>query len=157
MEIRLIQFGKTSEKYLQEGIAIYEKRLQHYTKYSVITLPEGTKKHPNNIQLAKQVEAELLQKNIESSDVTLLLDEKGKHYTSVEFANQLENYQLNAVKRVNFVIGGAYGFTPEAYALASATLSFSKMTFSHQMIRLFFSEQLYRAFTIINNEKYHNN
>lgn len=157
MEIRLIQFGKTSEKYLQEGIAIYESRLKHYTKFSVLTLQEGTKKYPNNIDLAKQYESELLQKQIETSDLIVLLDEKGKHFTSVEFAQYLEHKQINATKRINFVIGGAFGFSDATYALAQSKMSISKMTFSHQMIRLFFVEQVYRAFTIINNEKYHNN
>ncbi len=155
MNIVLTCVGKTNLAYLQEGIQEYEKRLKHYNKFTINYIPDlkNTKNlKPNAI---KSAEGQLiLSKNIKSA-FTILLDENGKEYTSVAFAQYLQKLMLNSHKNVHFIIGGAYGFSQEVYQAANTKMSLSKMTFSHQMIRLLFVEQLYRAFTILNNEPYH--
>ena len=155
MKIVLLTIGKTSEKYLIEGIAQYQKRLKHYTQFEMLEIP-NLKKAQNfsNAELMKK-EGELILKQLQNSDHLVLLDDKGKDFTSLKFAQKLQSWMLSGKKRLVFVVGGAYGFSEDVYARGNEKLSLSKMTFSYQMVRLFFVEQLYRAFTILNNEPYH--
>ena len=155
MKIELWVIGKTAFKYLDEGITIYEKRLKHYVTFDLVTLPD-IKNPPLSIEALKIKEGELILNKLTKDDMLILLDENGKQQTSIDFSKFIETQQMNATKRIVFQIGGAYGFSDAVYARANQKLSLSKMTFSHQMIRLFFVEQLYRAFTIVKGEKYHN-
>jgi 23S rRNA (pseudouridine1915-N3)-methyltransferase len=155
MKVELWVVGKTAFKYLDEGVALYEKRLKHYTSFELVVLPD-VKNPPLSTDALKTKEGELILNRLTKDDVLILLDENGKHQTSIEFSKFIENQQNNATKRLVFQIGGAFGFSEAVYNRANFKLSLSKMTFSHQMIRLFFVEQLYRAFTIIRGEKYHN-
>lgn len=154
MKILLLCIGKTNEKYLDEGIQIYLKRLKHYTSFS-LEIIKDVKSMKDKGQFM-QSEFEAFQKHLTKEDYIVLLDENGKEKTSKQLASFIEQKQVQSMKRLVFVIGGAYGFDPAFKKMADETLSLSKMTFSHQMIRLFFVEQIYRAFTIIRNEKYHN-
>lgn len=154
MRIKLILNGKTDDAYLLEGIAIYEKRLKHYCSFEQVIIP-AVKATGLSAEQMKEKEAEQIFKQIDTADFVVLLDEKGKLLSSTDFAEFIEKQQLNAVKTLVFVVGGPFGFAESVYKRANYTLSLSKMTFSHQMIRLFFMEQLYRAFTIIKGEKYH--
>ncbi|WP_203292618.1 23S rRNA (pseudouridine(1915)-N(3))-methyltransferase RlmH [Luteirhabdus pelagi] len=155
MNIRLITIGKTDDKRLRSLIAEYEKRLRRYVKFSLEELPDI--KNAKNLSEAqqKQVEGELILKKLDPSDVLILLDEKGKHYTSVKFANFLQKKMNSGLKTLVFVIGGPYGFSEEVYTAAKGKVALSEMTFSHQMVRLFVVEQIYRGFTILRNEPYH--
>jgi 23S rRNA (pseudouridine1915-N3)-methyltransferase len=155
MKIELWVIGKTNFDYLKEGIAVYEKRLKHYVSFDIVTIPD-VKNPPDNADLLKIKEGELILTKLQKDDFLILLDEYGKQRTSVEFADFLEKKQIDGAKRLIFQIGGAFGFSQAIFERANMTISLSKMTFSHQMIRLFFVEQLYRAFTIIKGEKYHN-
>ena len=146
MKIELLLTGKTDQPYLKEGIALYEERLKHYCSYLRKELPD---------QKTKEKEAEAVMKNIRESDYVILLDEKGRSLSSEQFAQTIEKLGIRAVKKVIFVVGGAYGFSEALYKRADEMLSLSPMTFSHQMVRLIFAEQLYRAFTIIKGESYH--
>ena len=155
MNVRLINIGKTTIPYLKEGELIYEKRLKHYLDFERIDLKEiKTSKNQSN-ELLKKSEAELILKIIKPNDVVIILDEKGDHYSSEDFSKWLNKKEIRGLKQVVFIIGGAYGFDKCIYNRANEKLSISKMTFSHQMIRLLFLEQLYRAKTILNGEKYH--
>lgn len=148
--------GKTNEKYLQEGCAVYEKRLQHYLPFQYKVIPDirrGGKLKPEQL---KTKEAEFILKQLNSDDYLILLDERGKSYTSEAFAIQMNRWQQMSKKRLLFLVGGAYGFDESLYQRADGKLSLSDMTFSHQMIRLFMLEQIYRAMTILRNEPYHN-
>ena len=154
MKTLLIQVGKTVNKHFVEGINDYVERVNHYMPFELMTIPElkNTKNLSEDQQ--KQAEGELILKMLQPSDTVVLLDEHGKEYRSVEFARWLEQ-KRNTARRLVFVIGGPYGFSPAVYARANEQLSLSKMTFSHQMIRLTFTEQVYRACTIIKGEPYH--
>ena len=154
MKTLLIQVGKTVNKHFVEGINDYVERVNHYMPFELMTIPElkNTKNLSEDQQ--KQAEGELILKMLQPSDTVVLLDEHGKEYRSVEFARWLEQ-KRNTTRRLVFVIGGPYGFSPAVYARANEQLSLSKMTFSHQMIRLTFTEQVYRACTIIRGEPYH--
>ena len=155
MNVRLINIGKTTVPYLKEGELVYEKRLRHYLNFERIDLKEvKTSKNQSNA-LLKKSEAELLLKMIKPNDVVIILDEKGDQYSSENFSKWLNNEEIRGLKQLVFIIGGAYGFDKSIYDRANEKLSISKMTFSHQMIRLLFLEQLYRAKTILNGEKYH--
>ncbi len=148
--------GKTSEAYLKEGIAVYNKRLKHYLPYTYEVLPDVKRAGKlKNLQLLEEEGKIILQKT-NTDDFLILLDENGKTYTSVQFAAYLEKLLQQPYKRIIFQVGGAFGFSAEVRQRADASLSLSSMTFSHQMIRLFFTEQLYRGMTILKNEKYHN-
>lgn len=136
-------------------MAIFEKRLQHYCKYKSVLLRDIKPGQTSNETMLR--EAEMIMDKIESSDHLILLDELGKQYTSLKFSKQIEKLQLSGSKRIIFLVAGAFGAAPSLKDRADQMLSLSEMTFSHQMIRVFFLEQLYRAFTIIRNEKYHNN
>ncbi|OFX68674.1 MAG: 23S rRNA (pseudouridine(1915)-N(3))-methyltransferase RlmH [Bacteroidetes bacterium GWE2_29_8] len=155
MEIRLICIAKTEDKYLIEGIEKYEKRIMKYTKYQKIIIPDLKTTKSLSIQQIKEKESELIIKQIKEQDYNIILDEKGTEYNSIDFAYYLENVYTKSLKRINFIIGGPYGFDNRIYKLAQQKISLSKMTFSHQLIRLIFLEQLYRAFTIIKGEPYH--
>ena len=155
MKVKLIQVGKTEEDYLERGIQIYTKRLKHYINIEEITVktPSNAAKQGGIVQ--KQAEGEEILKHLAPGDKFILLDEKGKEYSSVEFARFMESTGNASVKNLVFCIGGPFGFSDEVYKRAEGKLSLSRMTFSHQMIRLFFWEQLYRAYTILRGEKYH--
>lgn len=156
MKISLIVVGKTEEEYLKTGISQYEQRLVHYTGFSIRIIP--SLKNTKSITSAqqKEKEAELILQAIEGCDQVILLDEKGKEYRSSEFAVFLQQRMNSGIKHLAFVVGGPFGFSESVYKKANGKLSLSTMTFSHQMIRLLFVEQLYRAFTILKNEPYHN-
>lgn len=155
MKVEVWAIGKTSENYLETGIAIFEKRLKNYLPFQWLVLP-GVKTKTTDGQLLRQEEGKLVLSKLNDEDFLVLLDERGKHFSSVELATWMQQ-RLNAShRRLIFLIGGAFGFSPEIYARANAELSLSRLTFSHQMVRLFFLEQLYRAMTILRNEPYHN-
>ena len=156
MKIKLIFIGKTSFKYIGEGISIYEKRIKHFTDFEIITIQDLKNTKNLKAEQIKQKEGELILKNITKKDFLILLDEKGKNYSSIEFSNFISKKINSGIKQVFFVVGGAYGFSQDVYNHSNSLLSLSKMTYSHQIIRLFFVEQLYRAFTIINGMPYHN-
>ncbi|SMO33986.1 23S rRNA (pseudouridine(1915)-N(3))-methyltransferase RlmH [Solitalea koreensis] len=155
MKITLIQIGKTEEKYLLEGIDKFEKRLKHYINFSSITIPALKNTKNMSVTEQKKKEGELLLKLIHNSDHLILLDEQGKEFGSSAFSAYLNNHMNKAVQHLVFVIGGPYGFDSRVYDRANEKISLSKMTFSHQMVRLFFTEQLYRSFTILKGEPYH--
>lgn len=155
MKITLLSIGKTDDAYIKEGIDKYLKRLKHYTKLELVDLPElkNTKALTQDQQKTK--EAELLLKKIAPTDFVILLDEKGVELTSSQFAAYLDKKAISSTSSIIFIIGGPYGFDTLVYQRANDKLSLSRMTFSHQMVRLFFVEQLYRAYTIIKGEPYH--
>ena len=155
MEISLIVIGKTNARYLQEGIDEYIKRLKHYIPYSITVLSDikNTKKLTEEQQ--KEAEGKLMLDALKPGDCLVLLDERGKEFTSVAFADYLQRKMNAGLRRLVFVIGGPYGFSQSVYDRADEKISLSKMTFSHEMIRLFFTEQIYRAMTIQRGEPYH--
>lgn len=155
MNIKLIAIGKTDSAALQQLISTYEKRLVRYINFELQLLPDIKNSKSLTEELQKIKEGEFILSNVESSHYLILLDERGKEYTSVAFADELQKKMNTSIKQLTFVIGGPYGFSQEVYNRANGKLSLSKLTFSHQMIRLFFIEQLYRAFTILRNEPYH--
>ncbi len=154
MKITSIWVGKTSEAWLQEGIDVYEKRLKHYVPFSVeILVPKNIPKQ--DIEKQKEIEGEAILSRIDPTDDVYLLDERGQSFSSEGLAKFLQKKMLASVKNLVFVIGGSYGFSQKIYQRANGQISFSKLTFSHQMIRLLLCEQVYRAFTIIRGESYH--
>ncbi|OUS02745.1 23S rRNA (pseudouridine(1915)-N(3))-methyltransferase RlmH [Flavobacteriales bacterium 33_180_T64] len=155
MTIKLLAIGKTDHKDLQSLIDDYQKRLGHYIKFQFEVIPDLKKVKNLSENQQKQKEGELILNKLSSTDVLILLDENGKQLDSVEFSQYLQKHMNSGIKQLVFVIGGPYGFSPEVYQKSKGKLSFSKMTFSHQMIRLFVIEQLYRGFTILKNEPYH--
>ncbi len=156
MKITFLLVGKTEENYLQTGISIFEKRLQHYISFEQIVIPELKNTKNLSPEQIKEKEAELLLKHLQKADKIILLDEHGKKYRSTQFAEFLQTQMNSGIKNLCFVVGGAYGFDEKIRKAADAQLSLSDMTFSHQMIRLLFIEQVYRAMTILRNEPYHN-
>lgn len=155
MTITLLAIGKTDSAALQQLIEVYQQRLQHYIKFEYKLLPDIKNTKNLSVQQQKQQEGELLLKNLQKADVLVLLDEKGKQFSSLEFSSLLQKRMNSGIKNLVFAIGGPYGFSKDVYKRAQQQLSLSKMTFSHQMVRLFFVEQLYRGFTILRNEPYH--
>lgn len=155
MTITLILVGKTDNRHLEALINDYKKRLSFFVKYENIIIPDLKKKKNMEIELQKEKEGELILSKISTSDFVVLLDEHGHEYTSTKMANWLQKRMNTGLKNLVFVIGGPYGFSPAVYARGNQKLALSKMTFSHQMIRLFFTEQLYRAFSILKNLPYH--
>ena len=154
MKTLLVLVGKTANKHFVVGIKDYHERIEHYMPFDIAVIPElKNTKHLSNEQ-QKEREGELILEQIKPMDTVVLLDEHGEEYRSIEFANWLQKKQLTARRRV-FVIGGPYGFSPSVYSRANEKISLSRMTFSHQMVRLIFTEQLYRACTIIKGEPYH--
>lgn len=155
MQITLIAIGKTDRAELEELISIYAKRLQHYIKFEFRIIPDI--KNSKNLSEAqqKEKEGELILAQLQPTDTLILLDEKGKQYTSMDFADFLQKKMNSGIKNLVMVIGGPYGFSETVYSKCSGKISLSKMTFSHQMVRLFLIEQVYRGFTILRNEPYH--
>ena len=154
MEIKLVVVGKTKNKELISLIEDYIKRINFFNKFQIIEV-NSVKNRKNNSDEIKKIECENILKKIKKNDLLFLLDEKGKNYNSREFADFLK-VRFQESKTIVFVIGGAFGFSKDLYTKSKGLISLSKMTFSHQIIRLFFTEQLYRAFTILNNHPYHN-
>lgn len=155
MKIKLLVIGKTDDKALSELIEIYTKRLGFYINFELKIIPDLKKTKNLTENQQKDKEGELILKELETSDQTVLLDEKGKQFTSLEFSDYLQKQMNSGFKQLVFVVGGPYGFSDSIYQRAQGKVSLSKMTFSHQMVRLFVTEQIYRAFTILNNEPYH--
>ena len=155
MKIKLVVVGKTNAKYLLEGEKEYEKRLKHYNKFEEIIIPEVKQAGKLSESELKKKEGQMILRQLKNIDHIILLDDKGKSFSSVEFANFLQQKMNSSLKSLVFVVGGAFGFSDEVYKRANSKLSLSKMTFSHQMVRLIFKEQLYRGFSILKGEKYH--
>ena len=155
MKIKLIAIGKTDDKNLQALMEVYQNRLKHYINFQLEIIPDI--KNVKNLSQTqqKEKEGELILKKLSVTDQLVLLDEKGKEFRSIEFSKYLQKKMLSGIKQLIFVIGGPYGFSDTVYKKAIGKISLSKMTFSHQMIRLFVIEQLYRGFTILKNEPYH--
>lgn len=155
MKIVFLVIGKTDESYLDTGISKYIKRLEHYVPFEMKIIPDIKNRKTLTEEQQKKAEGELILSNINIGDDLVLLDENGKTFSSVAFSQWIEKQMNITSKRMIFVVGGPYGFSKEVYAKAKFKISLSEMTFSHQMIRLIFVEQLYRAFTIIKGEPYH--
>lgn len=155
MKITLLTVGKTDKDWVKQGIDIYTSRLKHYIPFSISEIPELKNVSSLSKDQIKAREGELILKNVKPTDDVILMDEHGKEYTSVDFASFLQKKISYEGKDIVFVIGGAYGFSEEVYRRANGKISLSKMTFSHQMVRAIFTEQLYRAFTIMRGEPYH--
>lgn len=155
MEILLLTVGKTRNKIIIDGIDDYLKRLRRYVAFSIVEIPDVKSTKSTAESLQKLREGEEILSRIDSSDIVVLLDERGREYTSMEFATYIEKLMASGRKRLIFVVGGPYGFSEQVYKRANNMLSLSKMTFNHEMVRLFFVEQLYRAQTILRNEPYH--
>lgn len=155
MKITLLTVGKTDRDWVRQGLDIYVSRLKHYIPFSLVEIPELKNVSALSKDQIKVKEGELVLKNIRPTDDVILLDEHGKEYSSTQLAKILQDKISYECKDMVFVIGGAYGFSDAVYARANSKLSLSKMTFSHQMVRTIFAEQLYRAFTIMKGEPYH--
>lgn len=155
MKLKLICVGKTDKKHLIEGEQEYLNRLKHYQQVEKIEIPELKNAKKLSQDQIKKAEGELILKQLQPGDTVILLDEKGASFTSIKFANYMQKKFNGGGKNLVFIIGGAYGFSDEIYTLAQDKISLSNMTFSHQMVRLFFLEQIYRAFTILKGEPYH--
>lgn len=155
MRVEVWAIGKTSEAYLETGIQIFEKRLGHYLPFAWVVLPPPKLKTTDG-QVMRSEEGKIILSRLQPDDYLVLLDERGKTFSSMELSRWMEHRLSDSRRRMIFLVGGAFGFSPEVYARANEQLSLSKLTFSHQMVRLFFLEQLYRAMTIIRGESYHN-
>lgn len=155
MKIQLTVIGKTNQDFVQKGLDEYYNRLKHYIPFELDIIPDIKNTQNLSQDQQKEKEGELILKNIHAGDYVVLLDERGTIFSSMQFANYIEKKTHTVSKKLVFVIGGPYGFSKKVYESASEKISLSKMTFSHQMIRLIFAEQLYRAMTILNNEPYH--
>ncbi|MBE6294813.1 MAG: 23S rRNA (pseudouridine(1915)-N(3))-methyltransferase RlmH [Bacteroidaceae bacterium] len=155
MKIILLVVGRTVDNNIIAGINEYQQRVKHFTQFDIDVIPELKNARKLSEQQQKEQEGELIAKYMDSGDYVVLLDEGGKEFRSKEFASWIEHKQNISTKRIVFVVGGPYGFSQKVYSLANEKISLSRMTFSHQMIRLLFVEQLYRAYTIINGLPYH--
>ena len=155
MKIKLLAIGKTDDKNLQTLIENYQKRLKHYIGFNLEVIPDIKNVKNLSEQQQKEKEGELILKKLAPTDELLLLDEKGKEFRSIDFSKFLQKKMNSGIKQLVLVIGGPYGFSEAVYKKATGKISLSKMTFSHQMIRLFVVEQIYRAYTILKNEPYH--
>ena len=155
MEVVLLSVNKTRDPALKTLISSYLSRINHYVKFSMVEIPKINYSN-NNKEEQKNKEATEIKKRIKKNDICILLDENGKSLNSVQFSEHLNRYYCYNKKRIIFLIGGAFGVSKEIYSIIIDEISLSKMTFNHQMIKLFFCEQLYRANTILKNEKYHN-
>ncbi len=155
MKVILVLIGKTDEAYLDTGIAKYIDRLKHYIPFEMRVIPDLKKTKNLSEDQQKNKEGEIILQQLQAGDEVILLDEGGKLFSSREFSGFMEQKLLRGIKRLIFVIGGPYGFSKDVYAKANGKVSLSKMTFSHQMVRLIFTEQLYRAMTILKNQPYH--
>jgi 23S rRNA (pseudouridine1915-N3)-methyltransferase len=155
MEIKLLTVGKTDVTWVKEGLDLYGARLSHYVPFTVSEIPELKKVGALSQAQIKEKEGELILKQVGPQDILVLLDEHGHEYRSLEFADHLQKLMARGAKTLLFVIGGAYGFSEAVYKRSQDKISLSRMTFSHQMVRTIFAEQLYRAFTILKGEPYH--
>lgn len=155
MKITLLTVGKTDKDWVRQGMDIYVSRLKHYIPFSVVEIPELKNVSAMTKDQIKTKEGELILKQIKPTDDLILLDERGKEYTSVELAKVIQDKISYTGKDMVYVIGGAYGFSDAVYQRANSKISLSRMTFSHQMVRAIFVEQIYRAFTIMKGEPYH--
>lgn len=155
MKVTFLVVGRTIDKHLTTLINDYAERVKHYVPFEMVVVPELKNTKALSAEQQKERESELLQKQLRPGDHIVLLDEGGREFRSMEFAAYLEKKQAQAARRLVFIVGGPYGFAPAIYALANEKVSLSKMTFSHQIVRLFFVEQLYRAMTILRGEPYH--
>ena len=155
MKITLLTVGKTDKDWVRRGLDIYVSRLKHYVPFAITEIPELKNVSALSKDQIKTKEGELILKNIRNTDDVILLDERGKEYSSMELAKILQDKITYGGKDIVYIIGGAYGFSDAVYARANSKLSLSRMTFSHQMVRAIFAEQIYRAFTIMKGEPYH--
>lgn len=155
MKIALLVIGKTDASYFIDAVNEYRKRLEHYISFEIQVIPDIKNSKNLSAEQQKEKEGELILKNMSAGDYLVLLDDKGKEYTSIKFAEYIERKMHTVSKKLIFVIGGPYGFSQTVYNKANEKITLSRMTFSHQMVRLIFIEQLYRAMTILNNEPYH--
>ena len=155
MTIKLLCIGKTDNRELKQLIEVYKKRLQFYNKFEIDIIPDLKKTKSLDENQQKEKEGELILAKIQNSDFLVLLDENGKEFSSEKFSAYIQKRLNSGLKQLIFVIGGPYGFSEAIYQRADSKVALSQMTFSHQMVRLFFTEQLYRAFTILKNEPYH--
>ena len=155
MKLQFIVVGKTTDKHLDVLIKDYECRMRHYLPFEMEVIPELKNTKALTADQQKSREGELIRKTLREGDHVVLLDEGGREFRSVEFASYLQQWQSVVARRLVFIVGGPYGFSQEIYALAKEKISLSRMTFSHQMVRLFFVEQCYRAMTILRGEPYH--
>ena len=155
MKMTLLTVGKTDRDWVKQGLDIYVSRLKHYIPFNIVEIPELKNVSSLSKDQIKSKEGELILKNIKPTDDVILLDERGKEYSSIEFAKVLEDKITYIGKDIVFIIGGAYGFCEDVYNRANSKMSLSRMTFSHQMVRAIFAEQIYRAFTIMRGEPYH--
>lgn len=156
MKITLVVIGKTDSKWLQDGIKTFTDRIQHYITLNIMILPDIKNTRNMPVELQKKKEGQQLEIFLKDKSEIFLLDEAGITFSSVEFARFIEKKMVNTNRELIFVIGGPFGFSNNVTKMASGKISLSKLTFSHQMVRLLFAEQLYRAFTIIKGESYHN-
>lgn len=155
MKITLLTVGKTDKDWVRQGLDIYVSRLKHYVPFSITEIPELKNVSALTKDQIKTREGGLILKNIRNTDDVILLDERGKEYSSMELASILQDKMTYGGRDIVYVIGGAYGFSDAVYSRANSKLSLSRMTFSHQMVRAIFAEQIYRAFTIMKGEPYH--
>ncbi|GGW99414.1 MULTISPECIES: 23S rRNA (pseudouridine(1915)-N(3))-methyltransferase RlmH [Salegentibacter] len=155
MTIKLLCIGKTDNRELKQLIEVYKKRLQFYNKFEIDIIPDLKKTKSLDENQQKEKEGELILAKVQNSDFLVLLDENGKEFSSEKFSAYIQKRLNSGLKQLIFVIGGPYGFSEAVYQRADSKVALSQMTFSHQMVRLFFTEQLYRAFTILKNEPYH--
>lgn len=155
MKIKLIVVGKTVDDYLKKGIQLYVNRIGFYAKFEMIEIPELKGVKSISFNEIKDMEGDLIMRQVDTTDNVVLLDEKGDSLRSLEFAEFVNKKMVSGIKNLIFIVGGAYGFSDKLYKRSNGSLSLSKMTFSHQMVRLIFAEQLYRAFSILKNEPYH--
>lgn len=155
MSIDLITIGKTDSEEVASLVALYSKRISRWARFGVVMLPDVKRTAKTTAQAQMRVEGEMLLRQFAPDDHVVLLDDKGVEYSSPEFAAWLERRLAGSGRRLCFVVGGPYGFSPEVYARASEAVSLSRMTFSHQIVRAIFAEQLYRAFSILHNTPYH--
>lgn len=155
MDIELLTVGKTGIKFVTDGMEEYAGRLKRYINYSIFCLPDVKKTSALTEKQQKEAEGEMILSRLQKSDYVVLLDERGREYTSMEFADFLQKQMLAGRKKLVFIVGGPYGFSQSVYARADTKLSLSRMTFNHEMVRLFFTEQVYRGMTILRGEPYH--
>lgn len=155
MKLTLLTVGKTDIRWVRDGLDMYASRLRHYVPFDVVEIPELKNVSAFSKEQIKVKEGELILKNVKPSDYLVLMDEHGKEFRSIEFAKEISEKMARMGRDMVFIIGGAYGFCDKVYERADGKISLSKMTFSHQLVRTIFAEQLYRAFTIIKGEPYH--
>lgn len=155
MEIELLTIGKTGMKFIATGIEEYSRRLKHYISYRIAVMPDIRKSAGMTETKQKEAEGEMILSRLQPSDYVILLDERGKEYTSLEFSAYINRQMVAGRRKVVFIIGGPYGFSEAVYGRADSKISLSRMTFNHEMVRLFFTEQLYRALTILRGGPYH--